>query len=158
MLSVFALAVQAADKLYVQQPALYDKNLSIDAKVKEECAIDSKVSAEVQKSAGGQFEVVAAKSLTEAGLHKALALTIIGVEGAGGGAWSGMKVVTVRGTLTQGGRELGSFTAKRSSGGGAFGGYKSTCSIFGRDAKGLGQDIAKWLAAPTANAKLGELK
>ena len=43
------------------------------------------------------------------------------------------------------------------AGGGAFGGYKGTCSILGRCIKTLGSDIAKWLANPTMDAKLGNV-
>jgi hypothetical protein len=39
-----------------------------------------------------------------------------------------------------------------------WGGYKSTCGIFERDAEALGKDVAEWLVAPSMNAKLGELK
>ena len=41
------------------------------------------------------------------------------------------------------------------AGGGAFGGFKGTCSILGRCIKAIGADIAKWLANPTMDAMLG---
>lgn len=148
----------AADKLYVQTPATYDKDAGVNAKVKDECAIENRVPFFIQENAKKNFEVVPAKDVKEAGKAKALTLTIMSVQGVGGGAWSGPKAITVQGTLTESGKVVGTFTARRTSGGGAFGGYKSTCSIFERCAKTLGTDIATWLQSPSMNASLGELK
>jgi hypothetical protein len=148
----------AADKLYVQTPAGYDKDASINAKVKEECAVENRVAYFVAEAAKGSFEIVPSKTLADAGSGKALTLTILNVHGVGGGAWSGAKSITVQGTLKEGGKVLGSFNARRSSGGGAFGGYKGTCSILERCAKALGKDVAQWLAAPSSDALLGEMK
>jgi hypothetical protein len=63
--------------------------------------------------------------------------------------------MTVEGVLRDNGREIGSFTAIRYSGGGVFGGYKGTCAIVGRCAKTLGKDIANWLENPQKGSKLG---
>jgi hypothetical protein len=84
-----------------------------------------------------------------------LILEIVSAVGGGGGAWSGPKSVTVKGELREDGKVIGSFTASRFSGGGAWGGFKGTCSIFGRCIKVLGEDIAAWLKKPTMNAALG---
>lgn len=75
-----------------------------------------------------------------------LDITFTQVVGFGGGSWSGNKSATIKGKLMENGKVLGTFTATRASGGGAFGGFKSTCAIFGRTAKALGADAAKWLA------------
>jgi len=148
----------AADKLYVQTPAKYDKDSGVNDKVKQECALDEKIPHFVQENAKGKFDVTPSKTLGDAGNSKALSLTIINVVGGAGGAWSGPKIVTLQGPLKEQGKVVGTFTARRSSSGGAWGGYKGTCSIFGRDAETLGKDVAAWLAAPTMDAKLGELK
>lgn len=87
---------------------------------------------------------------------KVLHVEITGVQGAGGGAWSGPKSVSIQGALTENGKEVGTFHGSRHSGGGAFGGFKSTCAIFGRDVKALGKDVARWLKSPTMNASLGD--
>ena len=148
----------AGGKLYVLTPAPYDKNSGADPKVKEECALGIKVSQKVQESAQGKFDVVPSKTLADAGKNKALSLTIVGVQGVAGGAWSGAKTVRIQGSLKQGGKVIGTFTGQRSSTGGMWGGYKSTCGIFERDTEALGKDVAEWLVAPSMNAKLGELK
>jgi hypothetical protein len=154
----FVPAGFAADKLYVQSPANYASGTDVNPKIKAECALESKVATHVIEQAGGNFEVVASPSLSDAGAAKALTLTITDVMGVGGGAWSGAKGITIKGTLKQGGKVIGTFEARRNSGGGAFGGYKGTCSILGRCAKALGKDVSDWLAQPSMNAKLGELK
>jgi len=153
-----AAAPTRGGKLYVQAPAHYDKDSGVQPKVKEECALDTKVSQRIQESAKAAFDVVSSKTLADAGSNKALSLTIVSVQGVGGGAWSGPKSITLQGSLKQGGKVIGTFTGRRTSGGGMWGGYKGTCAIFDRDAEALGKDVAEWLAAPSMNAKLGELK
>lgn len=86
---------------------------------------------------------------------RVLELKITEVHAPGGGAFSGAKYMTVEGVLRDDGREVGSFTASRYSGGGVFGGYKGTCSIIGRCAKAIGKDIAGWLENPQKDSKLG---
>ncbi|MBI3171217.1 MAG: hypothetical protein HYZ32_01320 [Hydrocarboniphaga effusa] len=68
------------------------------------------------------------------------------------------KGVTVTGKLFQNGKQTGSFVATRKSGGGAFGGFKGSCAVLGRCSETIGKDIAKWLAAPTEGAKLGDAR
>jgi len=78
---------------------------------------------------------------------------------AGGNAFMGhQKQVTLVGKLLENGQSIASFSATRSSGGGAFGGFKGSCGVLHRCAEALGGDIASWLTKPTANARLGELK
>ena len=148
---------QAADKLYVQTPADRDPDAPINERVKEECAIESRVSFFVQEAAKTTFDVIPSMTLADAANNKALSLTVLSVEGIGGGGWTGSKRITLRGTLTENGNVAGTFVARRSSRGGVLGPMQGTCSIFERDAKELGQDIAKWLVQPSTNARLGEL-
>jgi hypothetical protein len=63
----------------------------------------------------------------------------------------------VKGSLSQKGKILGDFKARRYSGGGMFGGYKGTCAILRRCVKTLGKDVAEWLAQPTSQAVLCDL-
>jgi len=75
---------------------------------------------------------------------------------ASGNAFIGhSKGMSLSGTLIQNGQKLGSFVAFRKSGGGAFGGFKGSCAVMIRCAKTLGEDVAKWLEAPTNDARLG---
>lgn len=146
-------------KLHVQQPAAYDKDAAVNEKVKDQCAPEARLSEFVKEYAKGPFdEVVGLKDLSKAGGGKTLSLTILNVMGVGGGAWSGPKGITVQGTLRENGKVIGTFQARRSSGGGAYGGFKGTCSILERCAKALGKDIAAWLEGPSMDARLGEMR
>lgn len=147
-----ALAAQAADKLYIQHPAAYDKDAAVVDKVKQECAPEVRVVEFIQEYAKGQFdEIVGVKTLPRTG--KTLSLTILNVAGVGGGVWSGKKSITLTGTLKENDKVIGTFHARRSTGGGGFG----TCAMLERCAKALGKDIAQWLKQPTIDARLGEM-
>jgi hypothetical protein len=62
----------------------------------------------------------------------------------------------VTGTLMQDDQAVAAFRAKRFTTGGAFGGFKGTCSIIGRTTKAIGRDIAAWLQNPVDGAELGD--
>ena len=131
----------AADKLLVQSPAVLDANAGVGDAIKRECALESTTTSWVMDALKGRAERLEGKGQQ----GKVLKLTIVNVIGASGGAWSGPKTMTVRADLVEGGKVIGTTTKTRSSSGGAWGGYKSTCAIFGRVMKTLGSDIAGWV-------------
>jgi hypothetical protein len=124
----------------------------VSQKVKDECQLETKVP-QFLSSYSKSVELVDGP-LGPAG--RVLELKITQVHAPGGGAWSGAKSMTVKGTLRQDGEEIGNFIASRYSGGGAFGGYKGTCAIVGRCAKTIGKDIAAWLKNPGKDSRLGD--
>ena len=65
------------------------------------------------------------------------------------------KSTAIRGELYDNGTLLASFTGSRVSGGGAWAGFKGSCSVLGRTVETLGQDIVAWLKKPSDNAHLG---
>lgn len=145
------------ETLNLVEKASFDKDLSVPAAVKAECNLEDKIPGYVQENAKDQFDTIT--MVPKASMQgKNLSMTITGVMGTGGGAWSGAKSITIKGTLTDNGKPVGTFTATRFSGGGAFGGYKGTCAILGRCASALGKDVAKWLKEPTMDARLGDHK
>jgi len=150
-----ALPVAAAGKITIPPTATIDANAGASPKIREECAPDARM-IELLKDQlkGAGYDVTVAK---DAKGGRSLALTITNVTGAGGGAWSGPKSMSVSGKLFQDGKEIGSFNGRRTSGGGAWGGFKGTCSILGRCAKALAKDITIWMENPTMNARLGEM-
>lgn len=147
----------AADSITIPKAVPFAKGISVPDAVKAECQLPEKISQFVKESASG-VDIKVADTVSSGTPGKALVMQITGVQGTAGGAWSGAKAVTVEGTLYSGGKAVGSFKAIRHSGGGAFGGYKGTCSILGRCTKAIGKDVAEWLQSPTMNAKLGEFK
>jgi hypothetical protein len=143
-LLAFAPEGRTQEKLLIQ--AILDPNISVVDAVKRECGLDTMVGDWVLESVGKKYPGSAKLHQGDsAGSGKVLKVTIVHVVGAGGGAWSGAKSMTVRADLMQSGKVLATTTKERSSGGGAFGGYKGTCQIFGRVAKTLGSDVAGWL-------------
>jgi len=120
-------------------------------KVQDECRLQTKVPEFL--SSYSKSVVLVDGPLGRTG--RVLKLTITQVNAPGGGAWSGSKSMSVRGTLTENGKEIGSFIATRYSGGGVFGGYKGTCGIVGRCAKAIAKDIAGWLENPAKDSRLG---
>lgn len=75
-----------------------------------------------------------------------------------GNAFTGHnKFTRISGALYEDGELVASFRARRNSGGGAFGGYKGSCSVLGRTVRTLGRDIADWLDNPRDGARLGDM-
>jgi hypothetical protein len=76
---------------------------------------------------------------------------------SGGNAFIGhRKQVVLKGRLYENGAELGNFTATRSSMGGAFGGYKGSCSVLHRCQSTLAKDILTWMKTPGKDSRIGE--
>lgn len=136
----------------------YAANSGATPAVKSECIIDQQLP-EFVESYASRYDIAVVRDNKKANQKspsgKVLKLEFSQIMGTGGGAWSGAKSVTVKGTLMENGKKIGSFVGTRYSGGGAFAAYKGTCSILGRCVKTLGDDIARWLQAPSMNARLG---
>ncbi len=137
----------------------YAKNSGASGKVKKECIIDKQLPDFIETYASKNDIAVVQKDgkVSRKAKGRVLLLEFDGIVAGGGGAFTGPKAVTVKGQLYKSGKKIGSFTGRRTSGGGAVFGYKGTCSILGRCVKALGRDIAKWLEKPTMNARLGEM-
>ncbi|MEO8010122.1 MAG: hypothetical protein ABI650_00615, partial [Dokdonella sp.] len=99
-----------------------------------------------------------AETVTPQAAAQVLEIQIEDSESRGNAFIGHRKSTTATGTLYRGGERVGSFTARRDSMGGMFAGYKGSCSVLGRTVKTLGKDIAAWLAAPSMDAQLGDLK
>jgi len=149
----------AAGSITIAKQAPFAQQLSVPDAVRAECNLPTRVSEFVKEFADKSYDkVTLADNVSANTPGQALSMKIVGMSGAGGGAWSGAKHVTVQGTLWENGKVKGTFTAMRYSGGGAFGGYKGTCAILGRCVKAIGKDVGGWLLAPSMNAKLGDAK
>ncbi|RYG10540.1 MAG: hypothetical protein EOO07_22000 [Chitinophagaceae bacterium] len=75
-----------------------------------------------------------------------------------GNAFSGhQKATSAHGVLYEDGKKIAEFDARRQSMGGAFAGYKGSCSVLGRTVKTIGKDIAQWLKDPKDQATLGDM-
>ena len=141
--AALAPEVLAQEKLQVQ--AVLDPKAPVVDVVKRECGLDTMVGDWVLESVSKKYPATRLARDAKPGSGKVLKVTIVNVMGVGGGAYSGPKGMTVRAELMQSGKVIATTTKERASGGGAFGGMKGTCQIFGRVAKTLGSDVAAWL-------------
>lgn len=158
--AVFAACIgnAAANSIQIGATTPFAKNAPIREVIKNECQLETKLPAFVKEFADSYGIAVdlTEKSPSKKSKGKVLILTITGVQGGSGGAWSGGKSVQVKGELYNNGKQIGDFMASRYSGGGFFGAYKGTCSIMGRCVKTIGKDIGIWLQNPTRGAHLGD--
>lgn len=141
-----SFASHANEGILVQVPAVLDSGAPIAESVKRECGVESLVGnhvfQKVSESFGGTGLLPEGENT---GPGKVLQLTILSVQGMGGGSWSGSKAVTIRAQLSENGKAVGATVLRRRSRGGMLGGLSGTCPIIERIAIALGQDVAKWL-------------
>ena len=143
-------AVAQDSKIGIPRVVPIADNVDVSQAVRNECQLGEKVSSFLAESAPN---VIVSDNPKEG---RYLRMEITEVVATGGGAWSGPKWMTVKGTLQENDKPIASFRAKRYSTGGAFGGFKGTCSIIGRCTKAIAEDIAEWLKNPVDGAKLGD--
>ena len=142
-----ATAARGGDVILVQVPAAFDPQAPVSDAVRRECGVDVLLGNDVFARVKARFpDSAPIQKSSAAADEKVLNLTILTVNAAGGGAWSGRKGVAVRADLVQSGKILASTVKERSSGGGAFGGFKGTCAILDRVTAALAADITSWLA------------
>ncbi len=155
LLTPAAYAAKKGQIVTLSQELEFAETSSASDNVKAECKLQTRLPQFIKSYAKG-IDIVLTEELNDSTEGRVLHMEIIQVVGAGGGAWSGAKSVTIKGELTEDGEVIGTFIASRYSGGGAFAGFKGTCSILGRCIKAIGSDIARWLAHPTMDAALGD--
>jgi hypothetical protein len=145
-----AMSAHAEDKIGIPRAVPIAEHVDVSEAVKNECQLGEKVSTFLAEFAPN----VSVSDDPKTGRY--LRMEITEVVATGGGAWSGPKWMTVKGTLQENEKAIASFRAKRFSTGGAFGGFKGTCSIIGRCTKAIAEDISNWLKNPVDGAELGD--
>lgn len=152
-------AAQAADAVHVQRPVPFNEDADVPGAVKRECKLDEQLSDFVAQYAREKgMTVDFAPQVTATSPGQSLVMEITDVVSEGNAFLGHHKSVTVKGKLYRDGKLAGSFKGRRNSMGGAFGGFKGSCSVLGRSVKALGEDIAGWLVAPREDALLGDLE
>ena len=144
----------------VPRPVPLAEDNEIAGNIKRECDLGNKLShyiAEFGKAAGHDVRFVESDAApSDSG--RFLAIEIRDAVSTGNAFIGHRKSASVRGKLYEDGTVIGSFRGRRDSMGGAFAGYKGSCSVLGRTVKALGKDIAEWMSAPSMDADLGDLK
>jgi len=136
-LVVLAAGPALAQTVQVPRSIPFAENADVREKVKDECALQTKIPTFLAEFSDS-VELVDGAPATSG---RSLQIEITAVHAPGGGAFSGPKSVSVKGTLMEDGQEIGDFRATRYSGGGVFGGYgfmeEYPVARFYRDAKVL---------------------
>lgn len=145
ILAVLAIpfGATAAERLFLQTPVQYMPDIRIMARTKAECDIERHMADDAVAGITKRYgPVELAAQGDPVGNDKVLKLTIVAVDGIGGGQWTGAKTITVLAELKQGENELGTKAFSRSSSHSPFGG---TCDMFHKVTKAIGSDIGVWL-------------
>lgn len=145
------MTAAAARTLAISRKASYQRESSIPEAVRAKCGLEEIVPAALKRELGDNAVLADEASASTPG--RTLNLSITNVVSRAGGAFTGPKSLTVRGTLRENGKQVGSFTASRSDkyGGGA-------CLMLRRSIDEMAGDIKKWLESPGNEDRLGEAK
>lgn len=151
-------AFSSAEPVTMQAVTPYATDAKIAQKVRTECTQLGSQLAQFTQEFGKQngVDVQLKDAIDTAQAGRVLKLEITDAVSMGNAFMGHNKFSTAQGTLFENGKKIASFEARRISMGGAFAGYKGSCSVLGRTVKAMGKDIAQWLKAPTDNALLGD--
>lgn len=151
-LVVCGSATAGSTGIQLQAPVPYVADNDISDAIKTECQINQQLADYVKEYSKVPVELTA-QAPTDG---RVLQLEIVDAVSMGN-AWMGhQKFTKVRGTLLENGQKVASFKGRRNSMGGAFPGFKGSCSVLGRTVRALGEDIAAWLNEPVDGANLGD--
>ena len=158
MLLGACLLAHATDSVQLPNKIPYAQDNDIAGKIKRECPINEQLSEFIVSYAKARNIAMKTVDATDPTMRgRVLVLEITDSVSSGNAFIGHRKATAVSGALYQDGEKIGSFRGERDSMGGAFGGFKGSCSVLGRTVKALGSDIATWLAAPSEDAQLGDL-
>jgi hypothetical protein len=153
-IALLASGAAAANGLQLQKPVPYAADNDISDAIKDECRINEQLADFVKQYSSEPVELV--DGPVDTGSGRVLQLEIVDAVSMGN-AWMGhQKFTKVKGALFEDGAQVASFRGRRNSMGGAFAGFKGSCSVLGRTVEVLGEDIAGWLASPEDGATLGD--
>jgi hypothetical protein len=125
---------------------------------KIECHLDTRLPEYIAAAVRSETQIVISANPPDDVTDKVLKLELVRIsERAGGIGYKRPARVAVRGELVGDNELIGSFIVVRQTLKTAkFDGFKGACASLGRSLEVLSRDIAKWLANPTLDAKLGD--
>jgi hypothetical protein len=125
----------------------YDKTI-IQANVLNECtALGSDLSTHIAEALQQKGVTANRVAQLDASQGTTLEVQIVNLISAGNAYFGHRKNMSVRAKIVKDGQTVGENTFTRDSMGGAFGGFKGSCSVLDRVATTLGKDIAAWYTA-----------
>lgn len=151
------MKINPATAIKIQTNIPFKKGAAISASIKNECKLQSQLSEFIHAySVGEGIGVIRKKRVRKKSKGKVLLVNITDAVSSGNAFIGHRKYTSIKGTLYKNGKKQGSFTAARFSGGGAWAGFKGSCSVLGRTVKTLGSDVSRWLKNPVDGAHLGD--
>lgn len=149
---VTAAPARAEDIVLVSSFIPYEKDDTAGENVRKECNWNTTMPRYLAEESEGRVKV--AERSIDAVTDKKLALVATHLHTAGGGGWSGPKWLVLEGKMTERGKLLGSFEARRQTIRGSMRG----CGTLDSLSEEISGDILEWLKTPSLNAKLGDAK
>jgi len=137
--------------------ANYSSNSRIAQNIKNECKLDTSLISYIKQAATENGMSVVVKD-NIAPDEVELKVEITDAISSGNAFIGHRKFIAIAGSLTKGGKSIGSFEAARRTGGGMFAGFKSSCAVLARATKVLGQDTLRWVKNPADKAQLGDVR
>lgn len=160
----FAMAMALAGSVQAQDVSVassigYADEAEIASNIRSECtALPTQLSDFTREYAAGKGVTVHQVGEVSADMPGRVLVMRIDDAVSMGNAFIGhQKYSRISGELYQDGEQVAAFRGRRNSMGGAFGGYKGSCSVLGRTMRALGRDVGEWLADPQDGARLGDM-
>ncbi|MCF6245005.1 MAG: hypothetical protein L3J43_08200 [Sulfurovum sp.] len=143
--------------VYIQgHSARFSRDSRIANNIKRECVIPRQLVTFIKQAGQKNGINVRVSSSVPTGAY-ILKVEITDAVSQGNAFIGHNKFTAISGRLSKAGRTIGSFRAARRSGGGFFGGYKSSCAVLARTVKALGEDVSRWMLRPTQGDELGDV-
>jgi hypothetical protein len=156
-ISVSHAARAQGNTIYMAQIVPYSNIGQIDRAILAECQLPWQQAEHIVTLAKSEgITVVRDDEAVKAGKGRILQVELVSAVSSGNAFMGHRKQVTIKGRLLEDGTEIGSFMGHRNSMGGAFAGFKGSCSVLDRCVKALGGDIAQWLKLPAKNSRIGD--
>lgn len=156
--AVAASTTISAKAIRVQQSTPYANNGTNDPAVMRECTINTQLPEFIREYAATKgLDVALIPEINAKAKGKNLVIDFTTTR-SGGNAFIGhYKYTQIKAVLYENGKQIADLTAARRSGGGAFAGFKGSCSVMGRTVKALGNDVAVWLQNPMPGMRMGDI-
>lgn len=143
-----------AQSVSIQKPVPFAADNDISDAIRKDCDMGNQLADAVKVHSS--VPVTFSEGDTPPATGRVLDLQIVDAVSMGN-AWLGhQKFTKISGVLYQDGNRVAAFKARRNSMGGAFAGFKGSCSVLGRTVEIIGKDVGVWLSNPVDGARLGD--
>lgn len=151
------MEVNPATAIKINSRIPYKSGSAVALNIKNECKLDTQLSEFIRDySVGEGIGIIRTLKLNKSTKGKVLLVEITEAVSSGNAFIGHRKFTSIKGDLYDNGKRKSGFTAARLSGGGAWAGFKGSCSVLGRTVKTLGSDVSRWLKNPVDGAHLGD--